>query len=299
MADPPILDPFQPGAAKAERPTGGKTSSLAVLSLSASLSGFVCFPALGGLLGVIFGVAAKNEISREGRGGNGLAIAGIALGGLNLVLSVAALGALLMWLPSLSSPKPRATAVYPTTPPIAPPTLPFAPPSVAPAPAPVPAAASADTSVVRTHVGKVTLVDLSRDAGSLTDLLDAERTDAKKHGEKLVLWLVVPGCKPCNGVAAALPDARMQRALGGTRLVRANVREFVGELTYLGLPSDKIPGFVLLSDQNRPMDYVHGGEWDEDVPANIAPVLGKFVTGQYTKRRDPWRGTRREDETAL
>jgi hypothetical protein len=32
---------------------------------------------------------------------------------------------------------------------------------------------------------------------------------------------------------------------------------------------------------------------------NIAPVLGAFVRGTYTKRVQPWRGTLHGDETAL
>ncbi len=40
-------------------------------------------------------------------------------------------------------------------------------------------------------------------------------------------------------------------------------------------------------------------EWDDDIPRNIAPVLGNFVRGRYTKRREQWRGPRRDDETTL
>jgi hypothetical protein len=83
------------------------------------------------------------------------------------------------------------------------------------------------------------------------------------------------------------------------RIVRVDQNEFAVELRHLSIPTDKIPGFSLLGDDNRPLDYVHGGEWDEDVPRNIAPVLEKFVHGTYADRREPWRGGHREDETAL
>ena len=37
------------------------------------------------------------------------------------------------------------------------------------------------------------------------------------------------------------------------------------------------------------MLVLHGrGEWDDDIPVNIAPVLGPFVRGNLTKRREPW-----------
>jgi hypothetical protein len=91
----------------------------------------------------------------------------------------------------------------------------------------------------------------------------------------------------------------MQTALSSVRLVRLNIFDFGFDLRRLNLPTEKIPGFVLLTAQNRPLDYVHGGEWDDDVPENIAPVLKEFVRGRYTHRRDPWRGEPRDDETFL
>ena len=36
------------------------------------------------------------------------------------------------------------------------------------------------------------------------------------------------------------------------------------------------------------MTRIHGGEWDDDIPPNIAPVLGAFVRGKYGTRRYPW-----------
>lgn len=302
MAENPILDPYADQRAAASRRGDRKTSSLAILSLTSSLTSFICFPALGGLLGVVLGVAAKSEIARDDRAGSGLATGGIALGGLNLVLSTAGLAALLMWLPTgfSSRPSPPTVAtVVPAPAPLAPPTVPFAPPSATTKSAPPRGGSSKDPGVTVTAVGKIDLVDLTRDAGPLTELLDTQRKEAKRKQQKLVLWLVAPGCKPCNGVAASLSDTRMQAALGATRLVRADVREFVGELSYLGLPTSAIPGFALLTDGNRPADYVHGGEWDEDVAENIAPVLSKFVRGSYDKRRHPWQGARRDDETTL
>jgi hypothetical protein len=91
----------------------------------------------------------------------------------------------------------------------------------------------------------------------------------------------------------------MQKALAGVRLVRLDILEHAFDLNRLNLPTEKIPGFVLLTARNRPLDYVHGGEWDEDISENIAPVLGQFLRGRYTHRRDPWRGGRRDDETPI
>ena len=77
----PLLTPAQDGA---------KTNGTSVFALVASLSGFVCFLGVGGALGVVLGLIARSEISRaEGReGGRGLATAAIALGLLNVCLTV-------------------------------------------------------------------------------------------------------------------------------------------------------------------------------------------------------------------
>jgi len=91
----------------------------------------------------------------------------------------------------------------------------------------------------------------------------------------------------------------MQSALQKVRLVRLNVRDFSIQLKHLNVPVEKIPGFALLGSDLGPSDYVHGGEWDADIARNIAPVLGKFVRGEYKNRRHPWRGGARDDETPL
>jgi hypothetical protein len=148
-------------------------------------------------------------------------------------------------------------------------------------------------------VGKIDLVDVGGDVSSLGQELDRQRIQAKKDGKTLLLWVVVPSCLPCNGVAASLPDPRMQAALATVRLVRVDAHELGPELSFLGIPAAKVPGFALLGNSNRPVDYVNGGEWDDDIARNIAPVLEKFVQRRYTKRREPWRGSRRDDETTL
>ncbi len=299
-SDAPIVDPHAPSPFEATA-RSGKTNGTAIAALSLSLLGFVCLPAVGGLIGLILGISAKSEIGRsQGRqDGAGLAVAAIALGTLNLVLAVVGLAALIAF---IARPGPISAGPPPTPPPVVlPPPVPFPTSTTTAPPTPVRGrgASSRESGVIVTHVGSVDLVDVGRDGASLISVLDAQRKEAKKSGQKLVLWVVTDDCKPCNGVAAALPDPTMQRALGKLRLVRVNARDFGGELSYLNVPSDKIPGFAILGSSNRPLDYVHGGEWDEDIPRNIAPVLGAFLKGTYKKRRDPWHGGRRDDETPL
>jgi hypothetical protein len=70
-------------------------------------------------------------------------------------------------------------------------------------------------------------------------------------------------------------------------LVRVDLNVFGDELKQLRMPTNLYPAFFLLGPDNRPIDAVHGGEWDDDVAENIAPVLGAFVRGEYKKRRHP------------
>jgi hypothetical protein len=293
----PLPDPY---LARATDPP--RTSGNAIASVVLSLLGFVCLPAIGGLLGVTLGVAAKSEIDHSsGRlTGKAMATTGIALGALNLIVTVLGVAGLIGWLDTLdASSASTAAPIAPASPPLLAPAPPPKPPAAATRAGAKPGSASREGGVVVTRVGRITLVDVGRDVDSLRSELERQSIAARKDGQKLLLWLVTPDCRPCNGVAASLPDAEMQEALAGLRVVRLDVRDFGVELSFLGAPTQKIPGFVLVSPNLRAADYVHGGEWDDDIAKNIAPVLGKFVRGTYTARREPWRGGARDDETAL
>ncbi|MEZ4374115.1 MAG: DUF4190 domain-containing protein [Polyangiaceae bacterium] len=291
-----------------ESPTTPQSNGLATTSLVLSLLGFVgCFPVISGVIAIFCGLSARNEISRsEGRqSGAGVALAGIILGSSQLLIAATLL--------ILGIVGANASPGAPPPPPVAvaPPVVPGLPPTPGDAGAPTvpmpglgttpPAAAdrSVDEGILETKIGDILLVDLGPGVVPLGAELERQRKAATIAKQKLVLWTVVPDCKPCQGVAAALPDPKLQRALAGTRLVRVNVRDHLLELTTLRIPTDKIPGFALLSPQNHPLDYVNGGEWDADIADNIAPVLEKFVRGEYEKRREPWRGGRRDDETPI
>ena len=59
---------------------------MAIASLVASVIGLFCF--IGSLVGIGLGIVALNQIKQTREGGHGLAIAGIAVGGVTLLLSV-------------------------------------------------------------------------------------------------------------------------------------------------------------------------------------------------------------------
>jgi hypothetical protein len=150
-----------------------------------------------------------------------------------------------------------------------------------------------------TRIGSIEIIDVDPGLPALSSELERQWTAANAAGDHLLLWTVGPGCAPCDAVARALPDPRMQVALAGVRILRVDALRYQAELARLRLPTQALPGFALIGKSGRPIDFVHGGEWDEDIAPNIAPVLGKFVRGEYETRRYPWRGGIRDDETAL
>ena len=136
-------------------------------------------------------------------------------------------------------------------------------------------------------VGDLEVVDIGLSAGALKKVLRQQLDIARAKHKTMLLMITGTDCKPCSGVADALADDRMQKALVGIRLVRVDLKVFRDELKALHLPVKVYPAFLLVDDDLRPRDGIHGGEWDDDIAANIAPVLAAFVRGTYTKRRHP------------
>jgi len=284
-----------------QRQPDSRLNATALLSLLVGIFGTVCFFwGIAGIGAIILGAVANTEIRRsEGKQhGRGLAIAGIALGTLHLfalVLGMAALFTFAAHPPSFLTPKLPARKA---SPPVA-----MAPPPVTTAPVPPPGerpgAATREEATRSTQIGKLVLVDPGTEVKNLHGLLATQRALAASDQQKLLLWVTAVDCTPCNGVSVALPGRRLQEALAGVRLVRVDAADFRPELMKLGVPIDVTPGFALIGADGTPADYVNGGEWDADIPENIAPVLGPFVRGAYRTRRNPWNGPRRGDETAL
>jgi hypothetical protein len=284
------------------RPLDSRLNATALLSLLVGIFGTICFFwGIAGIGAIVLGVVANGEIKRsEGKQhGQGLAVAGIVLGVVHLLALVLGMAAMFTFaahppafLTSAPHRIPRSTTFTPAP-----------APKSARTPAAEsgerPGAATRETATKTTLVGKLSLVDPGRDVSSLRPLIDAQQRLAVSERQKLVLWITTTDCTPCNGVSVALVNRRMQEALAGVRLVRLDAVDFHVELTRLGIPIDVTPGFVLIGTDGAPQDYVNGGEWDADIPENIAPVLGSFVRGTYRTRRNPWRGARRGDETAL
>lgn len=273
-----------------ERHPDSRLNATATLAFLTGLFGSLCpvFWGTGGVGAIVLGAAAHAEIKRsEGRQhGTGMAIAGIALGVLHVLALVIGVAVLLVL---GASGGPVASGALP--PAFVPPAPPPPPPPVASAPAVDPnATTSRESRTQITRFGGVTLVDPGPRAARLAELVAAEQSKASTEGQKLVVWITAPDCRPCTGVSVALTSPLLQSALAGVRLLRLDANEYRVELAERGLAPEVLPGFALLGENGQPLDYVNGGEWDADIPENIAPVLRKFIQGTYKNRRNAWTG---------
>ncbi len=278
-------DPFREAGGWGQPRGPLKTSGTATLALAAGVLSFFCLFGIGGVVAIALGWIAHAEIERsEGRlAGKGLASTGIGLGIANLVFSVVGIGVLV------------ALAVRPD-----PARVVVAPPPVSAPPAHAELAdAEPALPALPPHVGKIAIVEAAAGADALESQLLVQLHDSAKAGEQVVLWTVTPDCEPCAAVGRALADARMQSALAKVRLVRADAASFPGELQRLGVPIESVPGFTLLDAHAHALDHIHGGEWDADIPANIAPILNRFLRHSLAPRRHPWARPLREGETPL
>jgi hypothetical protein len=53
------------------------------------------------------------------------------------------------------------------------------------------------------------------------------------------------------------------------------------------MQTNAIPYFYKIDSAAHATDSISGDEWDENTPANEAPVLGAFAKGTLKKRRHP------------
>lgn len=99
--DPLHWEPIAPASASAPRLPAPdlaasapmfapKTNTMAVISLISGLVSWVLLPVVGGIVGLITGIMARNEIKKSGGAetGDGLAVAGIVISALNILAAV-------------------------------------------------------------------------------------------------------------------------------------------------------------------------------------------------------------------
>ena len=87
---PPPLPPAPPPAPAMPAPVARPTSTLAIASLVAGVLSWLLMPFVAGIVAVVCGHMARGEIRRSNGNvdGDGMAVAGLVLGWVNIVLCV-------------------------------------------------------------------------------------------------------------------------------------------------------------------------------------------------------------------
>jgi hypothetical protein len=136
-------------------------------------------------------------------------------------------------------------------------------------------------------IGSIHVVDLDPRAHTgFHQQLSRELRRAASAHETVVVMTTARWCGVCKEIQTALPDPRMQAALDRVDLVRVDVDDFGEELKESGMFEETLPWFYTLDTNLRPLDAISAGEWDDNVPQNMAPVLRAFLGGTLGARRD-------------
>jgi thioredoxin-related protein len=252
-------------------PSEGKAVLSLVLGI---LSFFIC--GLTGIPAIVLGFSAKSDIRASGGmvGGSGLATAGIVTGFAGTAMTMLSIvfmvfGVMMGARASSSPPTARRPAPSSHTAPMAPAAGIHAPPTPA-------------------NFGAIRVVDLDPDAKeTFHQQLASEYKRAAAAKQTLLVMTSAKWCSVCHEFEEALPDPRMQTALANVAIVRVDIDDFDAELKSEGMLESSLPWFYKLDGTLRPVDAISAGEWDDNIPENMAPVLKSFVLGTLRARRNP------------
>lgn len=128
----------------------------------------------------------------------------------------------------------------------------------------------------------LTFERLTPSQGVLTELIAAANTRARAAHLKPFVELRADWCGPCKELEASLTDERMVAAFAGTHIISLDVDAWGKQLGEAGLdPDEGIPAFFELDADGKPTGRkIDGGAWDDNVPANMAPLLAAFFAGK-------------------
>jgi len=105
MSSEPTFEPAAPPPLPSPSMTASAgTSTLAVVSLVAGITSWLLLPFVAGLVAIVCGHMARGEIARSGGRleGDGLAVAGLVLGWINVVMSVLTVATIVLFFGGLA-----------------------------------------------------------------------------------------------------------------------------------------------------------------------------------------------------
>jgi hypothetical protein len=153
-------------------------------------------------------------------------------------------------------------------------------------PKPVPAGGTVPQKTEERMIGTIPVVEIGVSEPSLSQALLKQAAIAKAEGREVMVNVMSGSCEPCSSQMKALSDPLMQKALSKTRIVRVSVDVFKDDILKQQMRVAPLPWYFLLRADATPRDGINGGEWGEDVAANMAPVLGPFARGELKTRKE-------------
>lgn len=139
---------------------------------------------------------------------------------------------------------------------------------------------SSSDSVVTTSTFSVT--KLTPAGGELGAQLKSLAAQAKQEDLKPFVQFTAVWCGPCRELQASMNDPLMVEAFAKTFIIQINADDFTDkQFAAAGFTLDGIPAFYELDEQGKPTGrLVDGGAWEDNIPANMAPVLRKFFNNE-------------------
>ncbi|MBL8606080.1 MAG: hypothetical protein JNL38_02120 [Myxococcales bacterium] len=98
-------------------------------------------------------------------------------------------------------------------------------------------------------------------------------------GTKPVVYVGATWCGPCVSIKKTKSDPLMVDAFRGAFVIELDLDEWKdADLTPLGYKTGAIPVFFAVDGEGKALGpKIDGGAWGDNVPANMAPPLKKFV----------------------
>lgn len=131
--------------------------------------------------------------------------------------------------------------------------------------------------ITKDRASTIKTIDYYGDAkhsGKLVSLIQAE-LNAKR---KPVLFFTATWCAPCKKFKSSLIDSLMQDALRDVTFIMIDADlDAAQEHITKKYSVSAFPTFIKVDASGTSLKKIDGGAWDEDVPANMAPVMKKFV----------------------
>ncbi|OUR92027.1 hypothetical protein A9Q81_17250 [Gammaproteobacteria bacterium 42_54_T18] len=127
---------------------------------------------------------------------------------------------------------------------------------------------------------KFSIVDLVKNGGSLKKQVDDHLIVASELNRVPFVQVTAEWCQPCLDLRKAMGHELMLNAFESTYIIRVDYDHWEDELPEIGLYIGSVPVFYGLNAEGRATNYsVNGGDWEEDTPDNIAPILRRYFLG--------------------